>query len=97
MCTVRDLPSPHTERVSCVYPTLYAPSPPPGQDVLVNQKVCCVERREAVVVDMVLEGGSIEVDGLGTLITTEECLLHPSRNPHLTKVRAGIEGGGVRG
>lgn len=34
---------------------------------------------------MVLEGGSITVDGEGTLITTESCLLHPSRNPNLTK------------
>ncbi len=34
---------------------------------------------------MVLEGGSITVDGEGTLITTESCLLHPSRNPGLSK------------
>ncbi len=33
----------------------------------------------------VLEGGSICVDGEGTLITTEECLLHPSRNPALSR------------
>ncbi len=33
----------------------------------------------------VLEGGSIHVDGQGTLITTESCLLHPNRNPQLSR------------
>ncbi len=34
---------------------------------------------------MILEGGSIHVDGAGTLLATEECLLNQNRNPHLTK------------
>jgi len=35
--------------------------------------------------DFILEGGSIAVDGEGTLVTTEQCLLHPKRNPGLSK------------
>lgn len=34
---------------------------------------------------IVLEGGSIDVNGAGMVLTTEACLLNPNRNPHLTK------------
>jgi agmatine deiminase len=36
-------------------------------------------------IDMVLEGGSIDVNGKGLLITTESCLLNKNRNPDLSK------------
>jgi agmatine deiminase len=35
--------------------------------------------------EMILEGGSIEVNGTGALLTTESCLLNPNRNPHLSR------------
>jgi agmatine deiminase len=38
---------------------------------------------------VVLEGGSIEVNGRGSVVTTEQCLLNPNRNPNLGK--AGVE------
>lgn len=34
---------------------------------------------------IVMEGGSVEFNGKGTLITSTACLLNPNRNPHLSK------------
>src|SRR5262249_40502861 len=36
---------------------------------------------------IVMEGGSLDVNGRGTLITTEACLLNPNRNPHLNRAQ----------
>ncbi len=54
-------------------------------DDQVARKVLELERVNRYQAQFVLEGGSIHVDGEGTLITTEECLLNPNRNPHLTQ------------
>ncbi len=40
---------------------------------------------------LVLEGGGIEVDGLGTAIITESCVLNANRNPGVSKVQCEVE------
>ena len=61
---------------------LYAPW---DLDDAVAQKVCEIERADRYRAPFVLEGGSIHVDGQRTLLTTEECLLNPNRNPGLRR------------
>jgi len=36
---------------------------------------------------IVMEGGALDVNGRGTLLTTESCLLNPNRNPHLSRAQ----------
>ncbi|CAM3008165.1 MULTISPECIES: agmatine deiminase [Vibrio] len=55
------------------------------QDDLVAASVCDIIGIDHYQAPFVLEGGSIHTDGEGTLYTTEECLLSPGRNPHLSK------------
>jgi agmatine deiminase len=56
---------------------------PWDQDDLIATKVAELERADRYRAPLVLEGGSIHVDGEGTLVTTRECLLNHNRNPHL--------------
>lgn len=58
---------------------------PYDRDALVPERVAehlGIRRYQA---PMILEGGSFFVDGEGTLLTTEQCLLHPNRNPGMTR------------
>ncbi len=58
---------------------------PWDRDDEVAQKILEVEGLDRYRAPFVLEGGAIHVDGEGTCLTTEECLLNPNRNPHLTR------------
>jgi agmatine deiminase len=58
---------------------------PWDKDDAIAQKVLEIEGRDRYRAPFVLEGGAIHVDGQGTLITTEECLLNRNRNPHLSR------------
>ena len=59
---------------------------PWDSDDKIAQKMCEIEGVDSYRLDdFVLEGGSIHVDGEGTVMTTEECLLSEGRNSHLTK------------
>ncbi|MCK0206591.1 agmatine deiminase [Starkeya koreensis] len=61
---------------------LYAPC---DQDEMIAAKMLEIERAPRYAAPLILEGGSIHVDGEGTVLTTEECLLNPNRNPDLSR------------
>jgi agmatine deiminase len=63
--------------------------PPWEQDDRVPTRIAALLGRRVLAPGMILEGGSIDGDGEGTLLTTESCLLNPNRNPSLD--RAAIE------
>jgi agmatine deiminase len=58
---------------------------PWDRDDRVAAKVLEVEGDDRYRAPIVLEGGAIHVDGEGTVLTTEECLLNPNRNPELSR------------
>jgi len=58
---------------------------PWDQDDLVARKVLESERLDRYRAPLVNEGGAIHVDGQGTALVTEECLLNPNRNPRFER------------
>jgi agmatine deiminase len=58
---------------------------PWDRDDRVAAKVLEIEGADRYRAPIVLEGGAIHADGEGTMLTTEECLLNPNRNPDLSR------------
>lgn len=63
---------------------------PYDDDNAVPERVGILQRLRVVSTGMVLEGGAIDVNGKGLLLTTEACLLNPNRNPEMSRLE--IEG-----
>ncbi len=61
---------------------------PWDQDDLVARKMLEMERAARYRAPITLEGGAIHVDGEGTVLTTEACLLAANRNPGITRETA---------
>jgi agmatine deiminase len=57
--------------------------PPWDNDDVIPPRVAGILQLPLFTPGMILEGGSIDVNGQGTLLTTEACLLNPNRNPRL--------------
>ena len=61
--------------------------PPFDLDDAVPQHVAKLRGLPLFSPGIVMEGGAIDVNGCGTLLTTESCLLNPNRNPHLNQAQ----------
>ncbi|HEV8423282.1 MAG TPA: agmatine deiminase family protein, partial [Chthoniobacterales bacterium] len=59
--------------------------PPCDLDEVVPTRIAERLRLPVYYPHMILEGGSIDVNGAGALLTTESCLLNPNRNPQLSR------------
>ena len=77
--------APRLAGVDWIYNAWGGKYPPWDRDAKIAGSICEVLGIERIEPGIVLEGGSIEVNGRGTLLTTESCLLNPNRNPQLTR------------
>lgn len=59
--------------------------PPYDLDNQIPQRIAAYRGLRRFEPGIIMEGGSIEVNGAGTLLTSEACLLNPNRNPHLSR------------
>ena len=61
--------------------------PPFDLDNAIPAEIARARRLRRFAIPHVLEGGSIDVNGAGSLLTTEACLLNPNRNPQLSRAQ----------
>ena len=61
--------------------------PPFDKDNAVPRRIAALQGRRRFAPGVVLEGGSIEGNGQGTILTTATCLLNSNRNPGMTPAR----------
>jgi agmatine deiminase len=64
---------------------------PYDQDALLGRRIAAYLNVPVATSDLALEGGAVLVDGEGTLVTTETCLLNPNRNPGLSRAEVDAE------
>ncbi|MEN9217170.1 MAG: agmatine deiminase family protein [Gloeomargarita sp. HHBFW_bins_162] len=58
--------------------------PPWAQDQRVGAQMAAILNRPCLTLEPVLEGGAIDANGTGILLASQDCLLHPRRNPGMT-------------
>jgi agmatine deiminase len=80
----RDL-DPKLAIVDCDYNAWGNKYPPFDLDEIVPTRVAEILKLPVFYPGMILEGGSIDVNGAGALLTTESCLLNKNRNPNLSR------------
>jgi agmatine deiminase len=61
--------------------------PPFDLDNAVPQQVAALTGRRMFSPGIIMEGGALENNGAGTILTTEPCLLNPNRNPQLNRAQ----------
>ncbi len=78
-------PAPTLKALDFQYNAWGGKYPPFDSDNAIPQRMATALGVPCQSIPMVLEGGSIEVNGRGMLLTTEQCLLNPNRNPSLSR------------
>jgi len=71
--------------VNCGYNAWGEKYPPFDLDNKIPEQIGKLRSLKQFRPDIILEGGSVDVNGNGTLLTTESCLLNPNRNPNLSR------------